>query len=73
MTTSPGYVMDRIRSAIGATVVLSVLGFSVAGCTSSKPDPDPPCDPAKRQEQGMASLSSTGCPSFVRPTYNSDH
>jgi hypothetical protein len=48
MTTSPGYVMDRIRSAIGATVVLSVLGFSVVGCTSSKPDPDPPCDPAKR-------------------------
>jgi hypothetical protein len=68
-------VMDRVRSTINATIVLSVLGVCLVGCTSAKDDPPPSCDPANRQQQGMASLSPSGagCPSLVRPSYNSDH
>jgi hypothetical protein len=70
-----GNVMDRVRATINATVVLSVLGVSLVGCTSAKDDPPPTCDATERQQQGMASLSPSGggCPPLVRPTYNSDH
>jgi hypothetical protein len=70
-----GNVMDCVRSTINATVVLSVLGVCLVGCTSAKDDPPPSCDPAQRQQQGMASLSPSGagCPPLVRPSYNSDH
>jgi hypothetical protein len=73
MAIFPKYAMDRVRSAIGATIVLSVLGVGLVGCNSNN---DPvTCDPAQRQQQGMASLSPTGsgCPPLIRPTYNSDH
>ena len=69
----PDYVTNRLRSTIGTTVVLSVLGVGLVGCASWKDDDPPPCDPAKRQQMGMSSLSPTGCPSLIRPTYNSDH
>jgi hypothetical protein len=74
MAMFPKYAMDRVRSTISATVVLSVLGVGLVGCTSAKDDP-PACDPSQRQQRGMASLSPTegGCPPLVRPTYNSDH
>ena len=68
-----GNVMERTRSVISASLVLSILGVGLVGCSSMKDDPPPPCDLAKRQQQGMASLSDTGCPALVRPTYNSDH
>jgi hypothetical protein len=67
------YEMNHVRSTIGTAVVLSVLGVGLVGCTSWKDDDPPPCDPAKRQQTGMASLSPTGCSSLMRPTYNSDH
>jgi hypothetical protein len=71
----PEYATGRVRPALNATIVLSVLGVCLVGCTSMKDDPPRPCDPAARQQQGMASLSptQTGCPSLVRPTYDSDH
>jgi hypothetical protein len=69
----PDCVMNRVRSTIGTTVVLSVLSVGLVGCTSWKDDDPPPCDPAKRQQTGMATLSPTGCSSLMRPTYNSDH
>ena len=73
MAMLPEYAMGRVRPTINATIVLSVLGVCLVGCTSAKDDPSPPCDPAKRRERGMAGLSPAGCPSLVRPTYNSDH
>jgi hypothetical protein len=75
MAMLPEYAMGRVRPTINATIVLSVLGVCLVGCTSAKDDPPPPCDPAQRQQQGMASLSPTGagCPPLVKPTYNSDH
>ena len=66
-------IITRVRSTIGATVLLSILGIGLVGCASWKDDPPPVCDPAQRQAHGMASLSPTGCPSLIRPTYNSDH
>jgi hypothetical protein len=73
MAIFPKYAMDRVRSTIGATVILSVLGVSLLGCSANH---DPiTCDATQRQQQGMASLSPTGngCPPLIRPTYNSDH
>ncbi len=69
------YAVGRVRPALNAMIVLSVLGICLVGCTSTKDDPPPPCDPSARQQQGMASLSptQTGCPPLIRPTYNSDH
>ena len=74
MAIFPKHVMNRVRSTIGATVVLSVLGVCLVGCTSPNHDPVT-CDATERQQQGMASLSPTGggCPPLIRPTYNSDH
>ena len=65
---------DRICKMIGATAALFILGTCLAGRTGLKDDP-PPCDPTNLQAQGMASLSPTGagCPSLVRPSFNSDH
>jgi hypothetical protein len=70
-----GNVTGRVRVTINTTVVLSVLGVCLVGCASPKDDPPVSCDPAQRQQQSMASLSPTGagCPSLVRPTYNSDN
>ena len=70
----PKYAVARVRPAINATIVLSVLGVCLVGCSSPSHDPVT-CDATERQQQGMASLSPTGagCPPLVRPTYNSDH
>jgi hypothetical protein len=69
------HAMGRTGAAIRATVLLSILGLGLVGCSGTKEDPPAACDPASRQAQGMASLSPTGggCPPLVRPTYNSDH
>jgi hypothetical protein len=68
------YATGRVRPVLNATIVLSVLGVGLVGCTSPNHDPIT-CDATERQQQGMASLSPTGggCPPLVRPTYNSDH
>jgi hypothetical protein len=58
-----------IRAKVGAAILISLLGASLAGC-SWKPDPDPPCDESQRQENRIASLP--GCAPLVRKTYNYD-
>jgi hypothetical protein len=70
MATLPEYAMDRVRSTINTTVLLSVLGVCLIGCTSWKPDPDPPCDETQRQHLQIGSLP--GCSPLIRKTYGYD-
>jgi hypothetical protein len=75
MTIRSECITDRARSAIRATILLSALGLCLIGCASGNPTSDPPCDPAKRQQMGIASLgnSPTSCSSLMKPTTDNDH
>ncbi len=60
----------NVRSMTGTTGILPVLGVCLAGCTSWKPDPVPPCDETQRQQLQIANLP--GCAPFIQKTYNYD-
>ena len=70
MTRPPENLMNRVRSTMNATIVPSILGVCLVGCTSWKPDPDPPCDESQRQQLKIANLP--GCAHLIRKTYNYD-
>jgi hypothetical protein len=70
MTILPEYLIDHVRSTISTTVVVSVLGVCLVGCTSWKPDPVPPCDETQRQQLQIANLP--GCAPLIHKTYNYD-
>jgi predicted component of type VI protein secretion system len=70
MAMLPEFAMDRVRSTITAAALLFVLGVCLVGCSSSKPDPDPPCDETQRQHLQIASLP--GCAPLIRKSYDFD-
>jgi hypothetical protein len=66
----PEYVKNGVLSTIKTTIVLSVLGVGLVGCTSWKPDPPLPCDETQRQERQISNLP--GCAPLIHKDHNYD-